>query len=323
MSLHIFIKAEPFLFDRHIKRFLAQVLEPATRDFNFDKLSALNTTPQQVVTCAQSLPMMADKRVVLVDEAEDYNKDDWEALLPYCESPSPQTELVIVAKKLDKRLGVLKKIIQCGALTEFALPSKPWEVPAFILNLLQTEAKQLGLTLAPGSAEVLIETSGPELYALLHELEKLRLYKFPDTKITRDDVLATASQGHLASVFVISEKMGRRDLASLSEIYARLVEQGESPIGLTAILISHMRKLLVVREGLDKKLPDATIMSQTGLFPKIFQDYRSQAGLFSFVRLKRIFRNLMTLSEDLRRSRLSTKALMGNFFQDVCLTKMS
>ncbi len=176
--------------------------------------------------------------------------------------------------------------------------------------------------MAPGAAEILIETSGPELYALLHELEKLRLYKFPDTKITRDDVLATASQGHLASVFVISEKMGRRDLASLSEIYTRLVEQGESPIGLMAILISHVRKLLVVREGLDKRLPDAAIMSSTGLFPKIFQEYRSQAGLFPLVSLKHIFRQLMRLSEDLRRSRLSTKSLMGNFFQDVCLTKL-
>ena len=86
------------------------LLKPEERDFNLDIVYGADTTIAQVVELAQAYPMMADRRVVVVREAQALRSLD--ALEDYLKQPNPTTVLVFCHKhgKLDGRKGVFKSL---------------------------------------------------------------------------------------------------------------------------------------------------------------------------------------------------------------------
>ena len=87
-----------------ISEFLTNtLLKPEERDFNLDIVYGADTNAAQIVELAQAYPMMADRRVVLVREAQSLSSLD--ALEHYLKHPASTTVLIFCHKHgvLDKR----------------------------------------------------------------------------------------------------------------------------------------------------------------------------------------------------------------------------
>ena len=169
---YYFLGAENVLKDEATSALLDKVLDPGLRDFNLDIRSAQQLEPEDVLSLCTTLPMMADRRVVVVRDVEAWKRKTRgkKAVLQYLEKPIPETVLVLVqgagaeAKddKPDADLAKLAYTIDFTGLT--AEEASRW---------VAREAAALGITFAPGAERHLLKTVGTDLGALRSELQKL------------------------------------------------------------------------------------------------------------------------------------------------------
>src|SRR5262249_9277292 len=138
---------ERFLVDRAVDSLRAAMLTPATRDFNYDSVSAKDAPVARILSCARTLPMMGKRRLVLVRDADELDADDLTALSPYVASASPETCLCFVAEKADQRLKFFTLFKKHGLLLKLD-PLAERQLPAFV----ELEAKRRKLTLEAGAA---------------------------------------------------------------------------------------------------------------------------------------------------------------------------
>ena len=65
---------EDVLKDEAVRAILDRLVEPGLRDFNVDQRGAGQLDPEAVEILCNTLPMMADRRVVIIREVEAWNK---------------------------------------------------------------------------------------------------------------------------------------------------------------------------------------------------------------------------------------------------------
>src|ERR1044071_943503 len=99
---------EDVLKEEAVRAIVDRVVDPGLRDFNYDQRSAGQLDPDAVETLCNTLPMMADRRVVVIREVEAWNKRarGKAAMLRYLEKPAAETVVVLVqgaARRDDDR----------------------------------------------------------------------------------------------------------------------------------------------------------------------------------------------------------------------------
>ncbi|HKG94700.1 MAG TPA: DNA polymerase III subunit delta [Gemmatimonadaceae bacterium] len=160
---------DDYLKDDALKQLLAAAVDPATRDFNLDVRRGSDLDGEALGVLLNTLPMMAERRVVVVRDVPALRKDVRTTLERYLERPAPETLLVLIAPagaKADKVLA------ERAAAVEFA-PLTGDRVPRWIAHHVSTE---LGASITPEAAELLHAAVGADLPALASELDKLASY---------------------------------------------------------------------------------------------------------------------------------------------------
>jgi DNA polymerase-3 subunit delta len=158
---------EGILKDEAQALILDTALEPSLRDFNLDILSAQQVGPENLVSVCSSLPMMAERRVVVVRDVESWKRKTKakQAAVTYLQRPSPETVLVLVQGgdgDADDDLTAHCVTVNCTALTGDALDE--W---------LDARMAQVGVTITPDAREHLIRATAGELGLLAAEIAKL------------------------------------------------------------------------------------------------------------------------------------------------------
>ena len=132
------------------------MLDPGLRDFNLDIRSAQQLEPEDVLSLCTTLPMMADRRVVVVRDVEAWKRKTRgkKAVLEYLQKPIPETLLVLVQgaaseAKDDKPDTDLAKHAYTIAFAELTVE----EATRWVAR----EAKAMGITFAPGAEAHLLQ----------------------------------------------------------------------------------------------------------------------------------------------------------------------
>ncbi|MBU0505236.1 DNA polymerase III subunit delta [bacterium] len=312
--IQLLINNEEFLMLRHLHRLEKSLIDEATKDFNFAKVSAQDLCGAHLVDQFNTLPMMAETRLLIVTDVSVYRKQDLDVLTTYFENPVPTTNIILITDKVDKRTGFYKKIKKCGEIFEFkTLYSN--QVPAFIIN----EAGSMGLKLAPGCAEHLSSVVGTNLMTVVSELEKLTLYVWPEKTVTLKQLNELVSLGLVENIFTISSLIAGKKYYELRNLYMRMKEQGEPVLRLMALIINHFRKLILLKEAQKQGVNQNELPHLLGVNPYFMKDYLTQARLFALSDLKNIYENLMTTSYQLRTINISSNTLFESFLQKVCV----
>src|SRR5690606_26754816 len=93
---------EPVLADRAVDAMIGAHVDPANRDFGFAAYYADETAPGEIALDARTLPFLAERRIVLVRNAERYNTASAAGpILEYLAAPNDSTTLLMIANKID------------------------------------------------------------------------------------------------------------------------------------------------------------------------------------------------------------------------------
>jgi DNA polymerase III subunit delta len=159
---------EDLLKDEALRAILDRTLHPSLRDFNLDQRSAGELDADSLFGLCTTLPMMAERRVVVLREVEALKRKPKvrAALLQYLGRPAPDTVLVLIQGANegaeDKELAKSAVAVACEPLPEDR-----------VLKWLDRRAKGLGVELPDNAARHLVRAVGGELASLAAELDKI------------------------------------------------------------------------------------------------------------------------------------------------------
>ncbi len=177
---------EPFYIDQIVKAATTSVLDESERDFNQTVVYAKDTPPIDVLDSATRLPMMSERTLVVVREAQEYKKaSQWEVFEKYFESPSPTTVLIFAHKykKFDKRSRIYKILKKDAVLFE-SDGVKDYQLGKWIGDYIKTKDYQI----TDKATALLAEFLGNDLSRISNELEKLFLLVAPGEQINEKHI---------------------------------------------------------------------------------------------------------------------------------------
>lgn len=278
---------------------LAQrTLGDAPREFNEDRFdfASAGVDATRVLDAARTLPVLAERRLVRVRGLADRRAARFleRALPDYLEAPVPTTCLLLEAPKVDRRLRWVKRVAQLGGLRDCSGPRRPQEVRAWIDDRIRAAGRKP----ARGVAAALLELVGGDLDRLAREIEKACLYAGERREITADDVHEVTGEVRPRAVYLLTDAIGRRDLAEALELSAELLAQGEAPLALLGALANHFRRLVRAREC--QPLTAREVARQLSLHPYAAERLVEQARRFDPARLQRSLAALREADEGLK-----------------------
>ena len=117
--IYFLMGEEPYYIDKISDYIEAHVLADSEKGFNQQVMYGRDVTIEDIVGAAKRYPMMAERQVLIIKEAQDLSRNI-EKLLSYAENPQPTTVLVLnyKYKKLDKRKKLHKVIAKTGCIFE-------------------------------------------------------------------------------------------------------------------------------------------------------------------------------------------------------------
>ena len=165
---------EPYYIDKICDYIAEHALQPEERDFNQTVMFGSDVTASQVVDAARRYPMMAERQVVIVKEAQNLKQTD--ALEKYFKQPMASTVLVMCHKNgtngtVDgRKREYLKAIRQVGVLFD---SKKLYErdLPVFIEKYLRDR----NVSIDHKSTQMIADSIGADLSRLTSELDKVVL----------------------------------------------------------------------------------------------------------------------------------------------------
>ncbi len=265
------------------------VVDAATAGFNVDVFEAGETPVNKIVDSANTMPMMARRRLIILRSVERLEKSEEkaksspsDALAEYVQSPSPSTVMLIVGSKLDGRRKLATVAKKANILVECA-PLRPNMLPLFV----REETKRRGHAIASDVADALVDLVGNELASLLDAIERLSLYVGDKQEITEEAVEACIARVRVGSVWGLSDAVAARDRATALRLLNENYDPRDRGLPLHGLLASSIRKMLKLRALLDSGASADEAAKRAGFPPFKAQEAARQAKRFKPGELER------------------------------------
>ncbi len=275
---------EPFYIDKITDYISENILLPEEKEFNQTVFYGKDIEVAQIIAEAKQFPFGAEKRVVIIKEAQ--NIKNIEELEVYIDNPLPTTILVICYKykKLDKRKKFGKNLSKKALLFE----SKNLydnQVPDWIVKYLSEKGTQI----EEKAAFMLAEFLGTQLSNISNELDKLMLIIKNDKKITAEIVEKNIGISKDYNIFEFQQALGKKDILSSNRIANHFAANPKShPLVVTlGMLFSYFQKLMTYHSLKDKS--KANVASVLKINPFFVKQYSSAARNYSQTKLFNIF----------------------------------
>ncbi|MCA9551934.1 MAG: DNA polymerase III subunit delta [Myxococcales bacterium] len=257
---------ERLMVDEAVAALKAAAVPVHAADFNFDAFNAREAKLARIMEAAQTLPAFAQRRMVLVTEAEHIDPEGAQELLSYLESPSPTTVLVLVAGgNFDARTKLYKALEKAGAAVRYARPTLR-EMP----DAVRARADAMGLKVESGAVRALVDALGTDVSGAAQALEVLSLYVGPGSgrPITAADVASLITVTREENIFQLVDAIGAKDkAAALAGLHAMLSNEQAHPLQLLALVARHYRNLMKTRAAQAAGVPRDALGKLVGVPP--------------------------------------------------------
>lgn len=323
--VYLFHGEETYLRDRYLDRFMSLVPEEV-RDFNIDIFDGRRVSLETVVNTASTLPFMAERRLVIVKNADYFgtrrkgknsNGEEQEeteetgekeeksgnaqgvddALIRYLEAPPASACLIFCADAVDRKRRVYKAIEKNGQVVEFA-PLKGRDLNRWI----ERRAGTLGKAIEPAAVAGLVTAVGNDLRQINTELEKLACYAQTE-KITGADVEYMVSKTAELSIFEMVDAVGERKYKKAIKMAREMVFLGQPVVRILFMVARQFRLIIRARSLLEAGCSDKQAAGQLQVHPYVAQKCIRQAKNFTLAELKAAMEKILLTDADIKGGR--------------------
>ena len=248
--LYFLMGEEPYYIDKISEYIEKNILNEEEKGFNQMVLYGRDVTTEDIIDNAKRFPMMSERQVVIVKEAQDLSRTI-ENLTSYAKNPQPSTVLVVnyKYKKIDKRKPLYKAIQKTGLVYE---SKKLYEnqVADWIRRVLSGKKYKIDAK----AAVMLIEFLGNDLSKISNELEKLMLILPVGSTINPGDIEQNIGISKDYNNFELRKAIGERNILKVNRIINYFGQnQRSNPIVLTISLLNSFFTQMLIYHSLKDK----------------------------------------------------------------------
>lgn len=271
--IYFLMGEEPYYIDK-ISDFIEEnVLSEEERGFNQMLIYGRDASIDEIVSNAKRYPMMAERQVVIVKEAQDLSRTI-ENLVSYAESPQPTTVLVVCYKykKIDKRKKLYKTIDKVGVIFE---GKRLYENQ--VGDWITRNLKSRGYSISPKASQMLVEFLGTDLGKIDNELEKLQLICPQGTTISPEIIEENIGISKDFNNFELRKAIGEKDSLRAHRIINYFSQNPrDNPMVVTISLLFSYFSQILQYHGLNDKSKGA-VAKQLKVSPYFVSDYVTAA----------------------------------------------
>ncbi len=266
----------------------SHVLTDQEKGFNQVILYGKDVSVQDIISHAKRYPMMADRQVVIVKEAQNLSKTI-DQLIDYVKNPQTSTVLVFKYKykTLDKRKALYKSLFKSAVLFDSKRIYED-KVPSWIQNFLKSKS----VAITPKAALMLTEFLGNDLSKIVNELNKLIIVIGTNNQITPELVEQNIGISKDFNNFELQKSLGNLDHKKAYKIVNYFAQNPKQhPFVLTiSILYMYFTKLMKLHTV---GVKNPTILSKTlGVNPYFINEYVAVSKNFPMRRISGVLETL-------------------------------
>lgn len=272
VPVYLLMGTEPYYPDLVCDEIIKYALTDSERDFNQTVFYGLDTDAGTVASECRSYPMMAERRLVVLKEAQ--SMKTLEDLATYASDPMESTVLVILmhGASADKRRALYKNVQKKGVvLVSDAL--RDYEMPQWITSFY----KSRGLDIEPAAAALLAEYAGTDMSRIMLEAEKMQK-NLPEgtVRVNAADIEKNVGISRQFSIFELTKALSYMKAEKALKIAAYI---GNGPkfmlLLATAPLYTHFYRILKYEAALLKNpaMSKADRAKLLGINPYFMEEY--------------------------------------------------
>ena len=291
--VYLLMGDEPYYPELVCQAIISNCLQDYEKDFNETICYGADVTASQVVTTARRFPMMAERQLVVVKEAQQMK--GLEELAVYCSEPLDSTVLVLLMHKAsaDKRKSLYKAVQKNGIVLD-SPAIRDYEISGWISSYYA----QKGLQIEPQAAALLGESAGTDLSVIAAETEKL-MRNLPEgsTLVRVEDIEKNVGISRQFSIFELTKELSYKNSAKALMIATRIGTSAKFalPMAVSA-LYTHFYRILKYHAAMirNPRMDQQEKASLLGVSPFFIREY--DAALRNYP-LQSVFRIVSMLCE--------------------------
>ena len=267
--IYFLMGEEPYYIDKISDYIEAHVLADSEKGFNQQVMYGRDVTIEDIVGAAKRYPMMAERQVLIIKEAQDLSRNI-EKLLSYAENPQPTTVLVLnyKYKKLDKRKKLHKVIAKTGCIFE---SKKLYENQ--VSDWIRKVLSENNYKIEPKASLMLVEFLGTDLSKISNELAKLKLVLPEGTIISDTHIEENIGISKDFNNFELRKAVGEKQIVKANRIIKYFGENPKNnPLIMTVSLLNGYFTQLLLFHGLKDKSKSA-VARNLGVNPYFVDEY--------------------------------------------------
>jgi DNA polymerase-3 subunit delta len=312
-GLYVFFGEENYLVQQAAQYVRSCSLDGVMVDFNFTIFYAGDSPADRILEDVQTLPMMSPRRVVMVRDIQEFKDKEWEVLAPVLEKPVDSTVLILTGSKLDKRKKYYRWLTEQGIYCEFRRPFEN-QIPGWIRQICSVH----GLQIEDQALHLLHRLTGSVLSEIEAEVKKLREFLGTRTRVTLEDVAQCVSSRKEENVFALAATIAKGDTVESLLQLASLLEDGQSSVGIVALVARHIRILMMLRQGEEQGLTGQKLSAHAQIPHYYLGEYQNQARHWARPQLEAALISMNETDRALKSSPLSASIWLENMVMHLC-----
>jgi len=236
---------EEFLKERVVGKLIEAYVAPEDRSENVRRIDFGSATADTLLGDLGSFSFNLSHRVFVITHPESLAASSRRSMLErLAAAPLPERTFVLVLTSEARIIGEYGLALEDRAEKIDFWPPFENKLPEW----LQKEARQLGCSLAPDAAELLLQNIGADLRLLSQELEKLCLAAGPGKSVTAAQVATSVAYLRQDTIFDLLDAVGMRRLPEALRLVDSLLLKGESPVPIWYLLSRMLRDFRLVHD---------------------------------------------------------------------------
>ena len=311
-NLLLFAGPEEYLKREAIGALRASLLPPGLEELNEQVLEGADA--RTILDAADTMPMMCDRRIVIVR--------DWAPMMPG-KSKNEESDVSLIEKWIqnpppgcvtiftfrgdpDKRKKATNLLSKAATVVDFDYLTDPQ-----LKQWANRRLKPYGKKIAPDALSALVFMAGRELTRLSGEIDKLAAYTDKADTVLIADVQAIVPPSLEYNVFELMNRLLDGNLGEAEKMLANLLQNGQNPVGILAMLSRQLRQLTHMRLALDAGKPVLTVQEALKLHPYAAKQLARQAKLRPAEALHALFEEAIEYDFQIKSGRLRDSEALG------------
>jgi DNA polymerase III subunit delta len=341
--IYLFFGEDQFTLKQAVAHLWETTVSTEARDFNAFKFEAsnLNFSVDEVINCADAIPFLSDKRLVVVTGiaaklgkggSDDAPKptakskgakapaSPRERFLNFMARMSPTTVMILIESKVAKNDLIYKAVEKHGEVREF-LPPKDLKLEKWVSD----HAKKLGYKLEPNAATLLAKTLGSDLFRIDNELHKLAAYAGEGQIVTTKMVELLSVSQEDTPIFALTDALARRNYSDAVLQLNKMRQQSTQSRNSFARYVfnsvsGQVYTLLRIREMATSRKSEDEIAKTLGVHPFVVKKNVPQATKFSADRLEKLYHRLTELDYADKTGKADLPSQLDLVLAEICLS---